>query len=54
MLRILQESETNDFDGIATCHESWLQHITAFPKMVARSAAGVIPRTWQALGAKKL
>jgi hypothetical protein len=53
MLRILQESETNDFDGIATGDESWFQH-TASSKRFARSAADVIPRMWQAVGAEKL
>jgi hypothetical protein len=49
----LQESETNDFDGIATGDESWFQHITASSKMLVRSAAYVIPRRRQAVGAEK-
>jgi hypothetical protein len=53
MLRILQESETNDFDGIATGDESWFQHTTASLKMFARSAADIIPRTRQAVGTTK-
>jgi hypothetical protein len=52
--RILQESETNDFDGVATGNESWFQHTTASSKMFARSAADVIPRPQQAVGATKL
>jgi hypothetical protein len=40
-LMILQESETNDFDSIATGDEPWLQHITASLKMFARSAANI-------------
>jgi hypothetical protein len=52
MLRILQESETNDFDGIATGDESWFQHTTAFSKMLARSGEDIIPRTGQAVGAE--
>jgi hypothetical protein len=52
MLRISQESETKDFDGIATNDESWFQHTTASSKMFARSATDVIPRTRQAVGAK--
>jgi hypothetical protein len=52
MLRILQESETNDFDSIATSDESWFQHTTASLKMFAGSAADVFPRTPQAVGAK--
>jgi hypothetical protein len=51
MLRILQESKTNDFDGIGTGDDSWFQHATASSKMFSRSAADVIPRTWQAVGA---
>jgi hypothetical protein len=54
MLRILYESETNDFDSIATGHKSWFQHTVAPSKMFARSAADVIPRTRQVVGAKKL
>jgi hypothetical protein len=53
ILRILQESETNDFDGIATGDESWLRYTTASLKMFARSTEDVIPRTRQAVGAKK-
>jgi hypothetical protein len=52
ILRILQESETNDFDGVATGDESWFQYSTASLKKFARSAADVIPRTRQAVGAK--
>jgi histone-lysine N-methyltransferase SETMAR len=47
ILRILRESETNDFDGIAA-GESWFQHTTAPSKTFARSAADIIPRTRQA------
>jgi hypothetical protein len=52
MFRIMQELETNDFNGIATGDESWLQHTTLSSKMFARSAADVIPRMRQAVGAK--
>jgi hypothetical protein len=52
MLRTLQESETDDFNGIATGDESWFQHTTASSKIFARSAADFIPRTRQAVGAK--
>jgi hypothetical protein len=52
MLKIFQESETNDFDSVATADESWFQHTTASLKMFTRSATDVIPRTWQAVGAK--
>jgi hypothetical protein len=54
ILRILQESETSDFDGIATGDESWLRYTTASLKMFARSAEDVIPRTRQAVGAKTM
>jgi hypothetical protein len=53
MLRILQESETNDFDGIATGDESWFQRTMVSLKMFASSAADIIPRTRQAVGANK-
>jgi hypothetical protein len=49
----LQETETNDFDGIVTGDESWFQHTKASSKMFAHSAANAIPGTWQAVGAKK-
>jgi hypothetical protein len=52
MLRILQESETNDFDSFATRDESWFQHTTASSKMFARSAADVTARTRQGVGPK--
>jgi hypothetical protein len=53
MLQILQESETNDFDGIATGDESWFQHTMASLKMFARSAANVISGTRQTVEANK-
>jgi hypothetical protein len=49
----LLESETNDFNGIATGDKSWFQHTTESSKMFARSAADVISRTRQAVGAAK-
>jgi hypothetical protein len=52
MLKISQEPEKNDFDGIAAGDESWFQHTTAPSKMFARLTAVVIPRTQQAVGAK--
>jgi hypothetical protein len=54
MLRILEEPEANDFDGIATGDESWFQHTAASSKMFARSAADIIPRVRQAVGAQHL
>jgi hypothetical protein len=53
MFRILQEPETNDFDGITARDESWFQHTMASSKLFTRSAINVIPRTRQAIGAKK-
>jgi hypothetical protein len=53
MLRILPESEMNDFDGITTGNKSWFQHTTASSKLFARSVTDVIPRTRQAVGAQK-
>jgi hypothetical protein len=44
-LRILQESETNDFDDITPTDESWSQDTTASSNMFALSAADVILRT---------
>jgi hypothetical protein len=54
MLRILQESETSDFSGTATGDESWFQHTMASSKIFAPSAADVIPRTRQTVGAKNM
>jgi hypothetical protein len=53
MLRIFQESETNEFAGIATGNKPWSQQTTASSKMFARSSADVIPRARQAVGARK-
>jgi hypothetical protein len=53
MLRILQESETNDCDGIATGDESRFQHTMPSSKMFARSAVDVIPRTQQTVSVEK-
>jgi hypothetical protein len=54
ILRILQESEVNDFDGIATGDDPWFQHTPASSKIFVRSAEDVIPGTRQAVGAKNL
>jgi hypothetical protein len=54
MLRILQESEANDFDGIATGNQFWFPHIMTSSKMLIRSEAYLIPKTRQGVGAKKL
>jgi hypothetical protein len=54
MLRILQKSEANDFDGITTGKESWFQDIYPSSEILARSPADVIPRTRQGIGAKRI
>jgi hypothetical protein len=54
MLRILQESEANDFLGITTGDESWFQCIYPSSEMFARSPADVILWTRQAIGANKI
>jgi hypothetical protein len=51
MLRILQESETNELNGITAGDESWFQQTVASSKMFARSAADVIQMTQQAIHA---
>jgi hypothetical protein len=53
-LRILQESETNDFDGVATGDKPWFQPTMASSKIFARSVADIMPRARKAVGAKKL
>jgi hypothetical protein len=54
MLRILQESKANDFDGVTTGDDSWFQSIYPSSEMFARSPADVIPRTRQPIDAKKM
>jgi hypothetical protein len=53
MLRILQGLEASQFEGIATGDESWFRYSYPSSRMFARSPAVVIPRTRQAIGAKK-
>jgi hypothetical protein len=48
MVRILQMSETNDFDGATIGGNSWFQHNRASSKIFARSAEDVISGTRQA------
>jgi hypothetical protein len=52
-LPILQESEANHFDGIATNDESWFRYLCPCSKMFARSRAKVIPRTRYTIAAKQ-
>jgi histone-lysine N-methyltransferase SETMAR len=54
MLRILQESEANDSDGVTTGDESWFQYIYPSSEMFARLPVDVIPRTRQAIDVKKI
>ena len=54
ILRILQESEWDNFDGTATGDESWFRYIYQSSEIFACSPADVIPRTRQAMGAKKI
>jgi hypothetical protein len=54
MLRILQKSETNNFDGVATGEESGFQHTMGSLKVFACSTVDVITRTQQVVGVKKL
>jgi hypothetical protein len=53
MLRILQGSEANQFEGIATGDDSWFRDPCPSSEMFTRSPAEMIPRTPQAIGAKK-
>jgi hypothetical protein len=54
MLRILQESKTNDFDAVTTGDEFWFQYIYPSSEMFTRSPADVIPKMRQAIGAKMI
>jgi hypothetical protein len=54
-LRTLYQSGENHFEGISTGDKSWFQYSDSYPssKMFARSPTYIIPRTQQAIGAKK-
>jgi hypothetical protein len=52
ILRVLQDAESNDFEGIAPGNESWFRYCYRFSIMFARAPSEVIPRTRQAIGAK--
>jgi hypothetical protein len=54
ILRFLQGSEVNQFDGIATGDESWFRYSYPSSTMFARSPADVVPRTRQGTGARKI
>jgi hypothetical protein len=53
ILRVLQDAESNDFEGIATDDESWFWYCYTSSIMFARAPTEVIPRTRQTIGAKK-
>jgi hypothetical protein len=52
-LRILQNAESNDFEGIAMDDESWFRHCYPSSTMFARAPSEAIPRTRQKIGARK-
>jgi transposase len=53
ILRVLQDTESNDFEGVATSDESWFRCRYPFSIMFARAPSEVIPRTRQTIGLKK-
>jgi hypothetical protein len=53
ILRVLQDAESNDFEGIATSDESEFRYCCPSSAMFARALSGVVPRTRQTIGAKK-
>jgi hypothetical protein len=52
-LRVLQEAESNDFEGIATGDESWFRYCYPSSTMFGRAPSKGIPRTQQTISAKK-
>jgi hypothetical protein len=53
-LRVLQDAESNDFEGIATGDESWFRYCYPSLTKFAQPPFDVIPRTRQTIGAKKI
>jgi hypothetical protein len=53
ILRVLQDAESNDFEGIATGDESWFRYCYPSSTIFARAPSEVIARTRQTIGAKK-
>jgi hypothetical protein len=45
ILRVLQDAESNDFEGIAAGDESWLRHCYSSSTTCARAPSEVIPKT---------
>jgi hypothetical protein len=52
ILRVLQDAESNDFEGIATGGECWFRYCYPSSTMFTRAPSEVIPRTRQAIDAK--
>jgi histone-lysine N-methyltransferase SETMAR len=53
ILRVLQDAESNDFEGIATGDESWFRYCYRSFIIFARAPSEVISRTRQTIGAKR-
>jgi hypothetical protein len=53
ILRVLQDVESNDFEGIATGDELWFRCCYPSSTMFALAPFEVIPRTRQTIDAKK-
>jgi hypothetical protein len=53
ILRVQQDPESNDFEGITTGDESWFRCCYPSSTMCARAPSEVILRTRQTIGAKK-
>jgi hypothetical protein len=52
ILRVLWDTESNDFEGIATGDGSWFRHCYPSLTMFARAPSEAILRTRQKIGAK--
>jgi hypothetical protein len=53
ILRVLQDTESNDFEGIVTGDEFWFRYCYSSSTMFARAPSEVRPRSRQTIGAKK-
>jgi hypothetical protein len=53
ILRVQQEAESNDFEGIAPGDDSWFRCYYLSLIMFARAPSEVVPRMRQTIGAKK-
>jgi hypothetical protein len=54
IFRVLQDVESNDFEGIATGNESWFRYCYSSSTMFAREPSEVILRTRQTIGVKTM